>query len=48
VAVAFATPVVQAVAVLHVPFVWHDSMLLPEHIVWPGAHTPVHAPLTHV
>jgi hypothetical protein len=27
---------------------WQVSRLLPEHVVWPGAHEPVHAPLTHV
>ncbi len=45
---ALATPVVHAVAELHVPFDWHDSRPVPEHIVCVGAHTPVHAPLTHV
>ena len=24
------------------------STPLPEHVVWPGAHEPVHEPLTHV
>jgi hypothetical protein len=48
VAVALATPVVHAVGVLQVPFVWHVSTPLPLHVVCPGAHTPVQAPLTQV
>jgi hypothetical protein len=39
---------VHAVAPPNVPFVWHVSRLLPEHVVCPGAHTPVHEPLTQV
>jgi hypothetical protein len=27
---------------------WHVSTPLPEQVVCPGAHTPVHAPPTHV
>jgi hypothetical protein len=45
---AFATPVVQAVAVLQVPLAWQLSRLFPEHSVCPGAHVPVHAPPTQV
>jgi hypothetical protein len=32
----------------HWPLESHDSTPLPEHIVCPGAQTPVHAPETHV
>ena len=38
-----AVPGVQAPAALHV-----SGWLLDEQLVWPGAHTPVHAPPTHV
>jgi hypothetical protein len=38
----------QAVAVLHVPFDVQVCTPLPEHWVCPGAHTPVHTPATHV
>jgi hypothetical protein len=48
VAVAFATPVVQATGEPYAPLPLHVSRLLPEHVVWPGAHDPAHAPLTHV
>jgi hypothetical protein len=32
----------------HWPVESHDCTALPEHRVWPGAHTPVHAPEMHV
>jgi hypothetical protein len=48
VAVALATLVVHAVGEPQVPFVWHVSTPLPLQVVCPGAHTPVHAPLTQV
>jgi hypothetical protein len=48
VAVALATPVVHADADPNVPLAWQLSMLLPEQVVWPGAQTPVQAPVTHV
>jgi hypothetical protein len=48
VAVALATPVVQAVPALQVPLAWHVCRLRPEHWVWPGAHVPVQAPEMHV
>jgi hypothetical protein len=38
----------QDVAPPYVPSDWHVTTLLPEHDVWPGEHTPVHAPPTHV
>jgi hypothetical protein len=38
----------QAVPAPKVPFAWQVATLLPEHVVWPGAHTPVHAPFRHV
>jgi hypothetical protein len=38
---ACATGVVQATAEPHAP-------LVPEHVVWPGAHTPEQTPLAHV
>jgi hypothetical protein len=38
-----AVPAVHAPAALHVCG-WFE----PEQLVWPGAHTPVHTPLTHV
>ena len=31
-----------------VPLAVHVSTPLPEHCVWPAAHTPVQAPATHV
>jgi hypothetical protein len=31
-----------------VPLEVHDSTLLPEHVVWPGAHSPMQAPLLQV
>ena len=37
-----------ATAEPHVPLAVHVSTPLPEHVVCPGAHTPVHAPLMHV
>jgi hypothetical protein len=39
---------VQAVVPPKVPSDWQVCTLLPLHVVWPGAHTPVQAPLTHV
>jgi hypothetical protein len=27
---------------------WHVSTPLPEHVVWVGAHEPVHVPFTQV
>ncbi len=39
---ALATLVVQAVAEPHAPFAAQLSTLEPEHVVCPGAHTPVH------
>jgi hypothetical protein len=39
---------VQATAVPNAPLALQVSTPLPEHVVWPGAHTPVQAPLTHV
>jgi hypothetical protein len=47
VAVAFATPVVQAVGALQAPAL-HVSTPLPLQSVCPGAHTPVQAPPAHV
>jgi hypothetical protein len=37
-----------AVALLQAPLAVQVSTPLPEHVVWPGAHTPVHTPLMHV
>jgi hypothetical protein len=45
---ALATVVVHAVAEPHEPFDWQLSTLAPEQVVWPGAHTPLQAPETHV
>ncbi|MGH7733103.1 MAG: hypothetical protein ACREOE_05210, partial [Gemmatimonadales bacterium] len=42
------TAVVQAVPALQVPLAWHDSRLVPEHSVCPGAQDPVHTPEMHV
>jgi hypothetical protein len=39
---------VQATAVPHAPAAVQVCTPLPEHCVAPGAHTPVHVPLTHV
>jgi hypothetical protein len=39
---------VQALSLPKVPFTVQVSTLIPLQVVWPGAHTPVHAPLTHV
>jgi hypothetical protein len=38
---------VQAAAVFQVPAALHVCTPLPEHCVAPGAHTPVHDPITH-
>ncbi len=39
----------QAVPAVHAPEALHVcGWLEPEQLVWPGAQTPVHAPLTHV
>ena len=48
VALAFATVVVQATGEPQAPLALHVSTLLPEHVTWFGAHTPVHAPDTQV
>jgi hypothetical protein len=48
VAVALATPVVQATADPQLPLALQVSRPLPEHVVWLGAHAPVHAPETQV
>jgi hypothetical protein len=39
---------VQALSLPKVPFAVQVSTLIPLQVVWPGAHTPVQAPLTHV
>ncbi len=36
----------QVVWLVHCPLALHCWTVLPEHCVWPGAHTPVQAPLT--
>jgi hypothetical protein len=38
----------QAVPAPKVPFDWQVATLLPEQVVWPGAHTPVQTPVWHV
>jgi hypothetical protein len=48
VAVALVTVVVHATGEPHDPPAAQVSSLLPEQVACPGAHTPVHAPLTHV
>jgi hypothetical protein len=45
---ALATPVVHATGEPHCPLAAQVSTLVPEQVACPGAHTPVHAPLTHV
>jgi hypothetical protein len=37
-----------AETLLQVPLAVQVCTPLPEHCVWPGAHTPVQAPLTQV
>lgn len=37
-----------ALAMPHVPVELHVSTPLPEHWDWPGPHTPVQVPPTHV
>jgi hypothetical protein len=44
---AFATLVEHAFGDPHAP-PEQLSTLVPEHVVWPGAHSPEHAPPTHV
>jgi hypothetical protein len=38
----------QAVAPPKEPLAWHVSVLLPAHVVCPGAQVPVHTPETQV
>jgi hypothetical protein len=48
VADALLTPVVQATGALQLPSDWQVSRLVPEHVVWLGAHEPWQAPETQV
>jgi len=39
---------VQALSLPKMPLAVQVSTLIPLHVVWPGAQTPVQEPLTHV